>query len=66
MSVFQKLASMFPNSKIGFGENGTVYASRKAAYIQRYHAMRFPLPQYIGGHFWWYGRQDFVPWTNPL
>ena len=41
MSVFQKLASMFPNSKIGFGESGTVYASRKAAYIQRYHAMRF-------------------------
>jgi len=66
MSVFQKLASMFPNSKIGFGENGTVYASRKAAYIQRYYAMRFPLPQYIGGHFWWYGKQDFVPWTNPL
>ncbi len=28
--------------------------------------MRFPLPQYIGGHFWWYGKQDFVPWTNPL
>ncbi len=66
MSVFQKLAAMFPNSKIGFGENGTAYASRKATYIQRYYAMRFPLPQYIGGHFWWYGKQDFVPWTNPL
>jgi len=65
-SVFQRLASMFPNSKIGFGENGTAYASRKAAYIQRYYALRFPLPQYIGGHFWWYGKQDFVPWTNPL
>jgi len=66
LRVFQKLASMFPNSKIGFGENGTVYASRKASYIQRYYSVRLALPQYIGGHFWWYGKQDFVPLSNPL
>jgi hypothetical protein len=68
--VFQKLAAMFPNSKIGFGENGTQYAARKAAYIERYYsmdaAMAVAVPSYIGGHFWWYGKQDFVPWTNPL
>ncbi len=65
-TVFQRLGAMFPNSRIGFGENGTKYASLKAAYIQRYYSMQVPVPRYIGGHFWWYGKQDFVPWTNPL
>jgi predicted DNA-binding protein YlxM (UPF0122 family) len=65
-SVFQQLATMFPNSKLGFGENGTATTSLKAAYIQRYYSLHLPLRQYIGGHFWWYGKEDFVPWTSPL
>jgi hypothetical protein len=65
-SVFQRLAAMFPNSVLGFGEVGTSNKSRKAAYIQRYYGMQIDLPSYIGGYFWWYGKQDFVPSSKPL
>ncbi len=64
--VFAKLAKMFPNSKIGFGEVGTIYANRKASYIQRYYNMNITETNYVGGYFWWYYRQDMVPMTNPL
>ncbi|AZZ35308.1 hypothetical protein CIK05_00320 [Bdellovibrio sp. qaytius] len=64
--VFAKLAKMFPNSKIGFGETGTTYANRKASYINRYYNMNITEPNYIGGYFWWYYRQDMVPMSNPL
>jgi hypothetical protein len=65
-TVFRKLASMFPNSKIGFGECGTAFAARKAAYVERYYNMQIDLPQYVGGYFWWYYRQDMVPYTKTL
>jgi hypothetical protein len=25
-----------------------------------------PDARFVGGFFWWYGKQDFVPKTNPL
>ncbi|MGZ3690590.1 MAG: hypothetical protein ACXVAX_03755, partial [Pseudobdellovibrio sp.] len=65
-TVFAKLSAMFPNSKIGFGETGTALASKKASYINRYYKMQINLPNYIGGYFWWYGAEDFIPMTNPL
>lgn len=65
-AVYQKLAAMFPNSKIGFGEVGTNVSSKKASYINRYYNMTINQPNYVGGYFWWYGFQDFVPMTNPL
>jgi hypothetical protein len=64
--VFQKLANMFPNSKIGFGEVGTKYSAKKAAYITRYYNMKINHPNYIGGYFWWYYFQDCVPYTKSL
>lgn len=71
--VFQKLGALFPNSKIGFGENGTITASRKEAYINRYYRMTINHPRFIGGNFWWYfdanqkgGAGDMVPSTNYL
>jgi hypothetical protein len=66
LSIFQRLAQMFPNSKLGFGEIGTKHEERKITYIQRYYGMHLSVPRYIRGCFWWYGRQDFVPWTKPL
>jgi hypothetical protein len=66
LSVFQRLAQMFPSSKLGFGEIGTKLKERKIPYIQRYYNMHLSVPRYVGGYFWWYGRQDFVPWTKPL
>lgn len=65
--VFDSLHVIFPNAKLGIGECGTTNASRKAEYITRYYTMNITTPNYIGGYFWWYYRQDCVPWnTKPL
>ncbi len=63
---FAKLAKLFPNSKIGFGEVGTSNSSLKASYINRYYNTKINLPTYVGGYFWWYYKQDMVPYTKPL
>ncbi len=71
---FQKLGVMFPNSKIGFGETGTIYTARKADYINRYYRdMVVTHPRFIGGYFWWYfdaqqngGTGDMTPQSNYL
>jgi hypothetical protein len=65
-AVFQRLATMFPNSKIGFGEVGTNKAASKATYINRYYNMVINQPNYVGGYFWWYGSQDLIPMSKPL
>ncbi|MBI5532557.1 MAG: hypothetical protein HY898_07570 [Deltaproteobacteria bacterium] len=65
-TVFQKLATMFPNSQLGMGECGTTDPAKKAEYVHRYYTMKVAQPRYIGGQFWWYFRQDMVPSTLPL
>jgi len=67
-AVFKQLSEMFPNSKIGFGECG---AQRRKApyevkkqYIDRYYRLRIDLPNFVSGCFWWYFRQDMVPYTD--
>jgi hypothetical protein len=64
--VFDSLHVLFPNSKIGIGECGTTTASKKASYINRYYKMNITTPKYVGGYFWWYFKQDCVPYTNAL
>lgn len=64
--VFDSLHTFFPNSKIGIGECGTSTASKKASYINRYYRMNITTPNYVGGYFWWYYKQDCVPNTNSL
>lgn len=64
--VINRLAAMFPNSKIGIGECGTTRRARKEEYIRRYYGMQIDHPQFVGGWFWWYGRQDFVPKSKAL
>lgn len=59
-NVFTKLGTIFPNSKIGIGECGTEIASKKKSYLTRYYSMKINHPNYVGGYFWWYGRQDFL------
>lgn len=67
-TVFQQLSAMFPNSKIGFGECGA--QKRKAPYevkkqyIDRYYRMQIAVPNFVGGGFWWYFRQDMVPYQD--
>lgn len=62
--VFDSLHVLFPNSMLGIGECGTEINSRKAEYITRYYTMNITTPGYIGGYFWWYYRQDCVPWRQ--
>ncbi|HMQ81191.1 MAG TPA: hypothetical protein PKD94_16615, partial [Ignavibacteria bacterium] len=62
--VFDSLHVIFPNSNLGIGECGTTNAALKETYINRYYKMHITTPKYIGGYFWWYYRQDCVPWTN--
>ncbi len=65
--VFDSLKVIFPNSKLGIGECGTTNTSKKALYIKKYYSMNITTPGYIGGYFWWYYRQDCVPYaTKPL
>lgn len=59
-AVFAKLAVMFPNSKIGFGECGTSIKSKKQEYMQRYYSTKINDPNWVGGFFWWYGAQDLL------
>ena len=67
-AVFRQLAKMFPDSKIGFGECGA--QKRKAPhevkkqYVDRYYRMQIDLPNFVGGCFWWYFRQDMVPYKD--
>lgn len=65
-SVFSDLGKIFPNAKLGFGEVGTRYEKNKANYLQRYYNLDIQHPRYIGGHFWWYFKQDMVPKSKPL
>ena len=69
-NVFKKLATIFPNSKLGFGELGTSNPQNGSAYevglIKQFYPMakNVPLPnQYVGGYFWWYYAEEMVP-TN--
>ena len=65
--VFAKLAQMFPNSKIGFGEIGTTKSeAAKTDMIERYYRMRISQDRFIGGYFWWYFVQDMVPASKPM
>ena len=64
--VFQRLARMFPNSQVGFGETGTKYSDRKRSYLTRYYQMKVNAPRYVGGYFWWYFHQDMVPGGGSL
>lgn len=65
-TVFDSLHILFPESKLGIGECGTKYKSRKADYINRYYSLNVTTPDFIGGYFWWYYREDCVPYTKKL
>jgi len=59
--VFQDVVDMFPNSKVGISECGTTVQNDKQEYMERYYSMDIDQPAYVGGYFWWYGKQDIVP-----
>jgi hypothetical protein len=65
-AVFAELAKQYPNAKFGIGEVGTEKAANKEALIRKYYSMAAPVSNWVGGHFWWYFKQDAVPKTKPL
>jgi hypothetical protein len=64
--MMDSLHVMFPNSKIGIGECGTNKSTKKAAYINRYYSTKVTTKNFVGGCFWWYFRQDCIPYTKAL
>ncbi len=68
--VFTKLHQIFPNAKLGFGEIGTSNdnssKSSKVKILQEYYGLDITVPNYIGGYFWWYFKEDMVPDTKSL
>ncbi len=64
--VFDSLQVIFPNSKLGVGECGTKIKSKKELYMNRYYNMDISTPNFVGGYFWWYYKQDCVPYTKKL
>ncbi len=65
-AVFHRLATLFPKARLGMGECGTALSSKKAEYIRRYYGMKVDEPRFVGGFFWWYFKQDMVPYTRDL
>lgn len=64
-TVFAKLAAIYPNAKVGFGEIGTANPQNGSIYelnlIQEFYplASRVKMPsRYVGGYFWWYFAQE--------
>jgi len=64
-SVFADLATIFPHAKLGFGEVGTT-TQNKIDYLNHYYGYTIKNSSYIGGHFWWYFKQDMVPKNKSL
>lgn len=64
--VFNQLHQLFPNSKLGFGEIGTPKKAEKEPLINGFYRFKINTPNYIGGYFWWYFRQDMLPSSKPL
>ena len=67
-AVFRRLSAMFPNSKLGMGECGAQKRQApyevKKQYIDRYYRMHIDVPSFVGGFFWWYFREDMVPYKS--
>ncbi|MEW1914240.1 hypothetical protein AB0442_38500 [Kitasatospora sp. NPDC085895] len=64
--VFTELARLFPNAKVGFGENGTpdldAPLDRKLEQLTHYYTLPISAPRYMGGHFWWHYAEDMLPY----
>lgn len=64
--IFEEIHAIFPNSKLGFGEVGSSDNSRKETIIRKYYGMNRIRPEFVGGFFWWYYKQDMVPKNTKL
>jgi hypothetical protein len=68
-SVFQRLRTVFPTAKLGFGEIGRDRAAPRAAkarMVREFYGMERLGARFVGGYFWWYFAEDMVPKSKPL
>jgi hypothetical protein len=35
-------------------------------YLLKYYGMQIAVPNYVGGYFWWYFRENMIPMAKPL
>jgi len=69
-AYFQQLHVLYPHALLGFGEIGmnnpatptTLSAARSL--IRHYYGLALKLPYYVGGYFWWYFKEDGLPYTS--
>lgn len=73
--LFTKLAALFPNSKVGFGEVGwstprAPTVAKRTTLINHFYGLRKSLPitvpRYVDGYFYWEFSLDMVPDSKPL
>jgi len=65
---FNKTGQIFSNSKLGYGEigiNGGTDA-QKAALVNEFYKKQISHARYVKGVFWWYFKEEMVPYTNYL
>ncbi len=66
-NYFNQLHQLYPNSKLGFGEIGlSDPATSKTlgsaqTMLKYYYSLKLSVPNYVGGYFWWYAYEDFLP-----
>jgi hypothetical protein len=67
-SEFEHIGQIFPNAKLGFGEIGVEVGTRaqKENLIRIYYPMIISHPRYVKGIFWWYFKEEMVPYTSYL
>ena len=67
-SEFSKIGNIFVNSKLGFGELGYERGTQaqKETIIKEYYPKNINHPRYVKGIFWWYFKEEMVPYTNYL
>lgn len=66
-TLFNQLHSLYPAAKLGFGEvglpnkvkSGTL--AKAQSILNYYYNLHISTPNYVGGYFWWYGYEDFLP-----
>jgi hypothetical protein len=69
-AYFQQLHALYPNAKLGFGEiglNNAVQSKTLASaqsMVSYYYGLSINLPYYVGGYFWWYFKEDALPYTS--
>ena len=69
-AYFQQLHALYPNAKLGFGEVGlnnpvqSKTLTSAESMISYYYSLSINLPYFTGGYFWWYFKEDCLPYAS--